>query len=183
MELKFRRRCVTHTDKYNHFFIYFLFFLLWYNFIVAYVLSRCCDITSGKADTFSWLYNVNVLTERMFPSGQTLKVGKSILLKSLLDDILFIPKDEAWPLVFFFLLVWNHRENHTVLWLLLYVKLRNWSCPHLFFLRRLRESNLVSSFESKLQKVSHQVKWASDSSLAPVCSVLNQKRLAYLAFG
>ena len=101
MELKFRRRCVTHTDKYNH---WFFFFLLWYNFIMAYVLSRCCDITSGKADTFSWLYNVNVLTQRMFPSGQTLKVGKFILLKSLLDDILFIPKDEAWPLFFFFCL-------------------------------------------------------------------------------
>lgn len=152
---------------------------------MAYVLPRCCDITSGKADTFSWLYNVNVLTQRMFPSGQTLKVGKFILLKSLLDDILFIPKDEAWPLVIFlfFLLVWNHRENHRVLWLLLYVKLRNWSCPHLFFLRRLWGGNLVSSFESKFKKVSHQVKWASDSSLAPVHSVLNQKRLAYLAFG
>lgn len=86
---------------------------------MAYVLSRCCDITSGKADTFSWLYNVNVLTQRMFPSGQTLKVGKSILLKSLLDDILFILKDEAWPLffflrLFFFLLVWKRRETHRV---------------------------------------------------------------------
>ena len=93
---------------------------------------------------------------------------------------------QRWSLTtffFFFLLVWNHRENHRVLWLLLYVKSRNWSCPHLFFLRRLWGGNLVSSFESKFKKVSHQVKWASDSSLAPVHSVLNQKRLAYLAFG
>lgn len=27
------------------------------------------------------LYSVNVLTQQMFPSGQTLKIGKSILLK------------------------------------------------------------------------------------------------------
>ena len=100
----------------------------------------------------------------------------------------YIIHPQRWSLTtcyffIFFLLVWNHRENHKVLWLLLYVKLRNWSCPHLFFLRRLWGGNLVSSFESKFKKVSHQVKWANDSSLAPVHSVLNQKRLAYLAFG
>lgn len=109
-----RRRCVTHTDKYNHWF-----FFHWYNFIVAYVLWRCCDITSGKADTFSWFYNVNVLTQQIFSLGQTLKVGKSILLKSHLDYMVFIPEDEAWPLQTCFLFVLNHREKLRVLWVCL----------------------------------------------------------------
>lgn len=47
------------------------------------------------------LYNVNVLTQRMFPSGPTPKVDKSILLKNnLLDYTLFIPKDDGQELVF-----------------------------------------------------------------------------------
>lgn len=84
------------------------------------------------------LYNVNVLTQPVFPSGQTLKVDKSILLKkhtqknNFLDYTLSNPKDDNQEL--FFVCFKSQRKAYSYMknsYVLFTWKKRHWSCPHL----------------------------------------------------